>query len=442
MRAFLPLSHLELHRVEQPRSYLGLVDTFQIIDFDEATCRPVLSRKRALEVARDQSREQVLGELEVGQTREGTVTTVKPYGAFINLGGGIEGLLHVSNMSWGRVDDAHTEVSVGDVVQVVILEIQPGKKGKRPRIALDRKALLADPWQEATSALSEGQVVSGEVTRITDFGAFVQLAPGLEGLVHASELSWSSENTRPEQHLSVGQTIEVQVLGVDAERRRLGLSVKRLQANPWDDFAGTHEVGQIIEGVVRNVAEFGAFVEVVPGIDGLVHVSNISWSRKPVTASERFSVGETVSAKILSIDTQAQRLELSVKHLEVDPWDQAEAIARPNTKIEVEIVRLAPFGAFAQIVPDVEGLIHVSEVSEDRVEVRDVLKVGQKVEALVLSFDRQGQRISLSARQGAFDVAFAAIVVSSVFSIIIYSVVSLLERVSTSWHASHRGEEG
>lgn len=399
VRGFIPWSQVDLHHVRDASPYIGKEEEFAVIDFDQEKCELVLSRERLLKQDLQRQARQTRERLEPGEVFDGVVRTVKPYGVFVDVGG-VEGLLHVTNMSWARVDQPEELFRVGDAVRVVVLDYNAKKK----RLSLGRKQLLADPWEEVEDRFSEGDVVNGKVVSLADYGAFVEIAPGLEGLVHVTELSWTDRVEHPSQVIEIGQEVGVKVLSVDPDGRRISLSIKQLADNPWEVFARSLEDGQVLSGQVRNVTDFGAFVEVERGIEGLVHVSNISWTQKGLDPAKFFTVGETIEVKVLSIDVEEQRLDLGIKQLTSDPWEAIEQIAKPGTKIPVTITRTADFGAFAQIREGIEGLIHVSELSPDRVEnVLSVVRPGQQVDALVLSIDKGSQRISLSLKRDQID---------------------------------------
>ncbi len=399
MRGFIPWSHVDLHRVHDASPYIGREEEFAVIEFDEKDCQLVLSRSKLLKQAQRAQADATRERLAPGEIFDGVVRTIKPYGVFVDIGG-MEGLLHVTNMSWARVDQPSDLFRVGDDVKVVVLDYNPKKK----RIALGRKQLLDDPWKGIAERLAEGSVISGKVVSLADYGAFVEVAPGLEGLVHVTELSWTGHVQHPSDLLEIGQQIGVKILSVDEEGRRMSLSIKQLEPNPWETLASKLEEGAVISGRVTNITDFGAFVEVAPGIEGLVHISNVSWTAKGLTPAEAFKAGETIEVKVLSIDVEAERLELGIKQLTSDPWADAAEIAKPGTKIPVTITRTTEFGAFAQITEGVEGLIHISELSADRVDnVLGVVRPGQQVDALVMSVDRGSQRISLSLKRDQID---------------------------------------
>ncbi|MGM0557197.1 MAG: 30S ribosomal protein S1, partial [Myxococcota bacterium] len=395
IRAFCPRSQIDMHKVSDASPYVGRKDDFQVIQFDKKRGNIVVSRRKVLEKRREREKEEIVENLEEGQIFTGVVRNLKKYGAFIDIGG-IDGLLHVSNMSWGRIDHPSELVRPGDEIEVVVLEYDED----RERLSLGRKQLLDNPWDNIEENFSDGDVTEGEVVSLADFGAFVEVAPGLEGLVHVTELAWTGRINHPKDVLDLGQNVRVKVIDVDTDKKRLGLSIKRLEKNPWEELAASIEPGQVVEGPIRNITDFGLFVEVAPDVEGLVHVSDISWTEKIDDPSDHFKVGDDVEAKVLDIDVDNQRLSLGIKQLSKDPWSEAKEVAKPGEKIKVEITRLMDFGAFAEVVPGVEGLIHISELAEERVEnVHSVVRPGQNVEALVLSFDRSNERIGLSLKR-------------------------------------------
>ncbi|MBA2664020.1 MAG: 30S ribosomal protein S1 [Bradymonadaceae bacterium] len=395
LRAFMPMSQVDLHRVNDTSPYIGRQDKFQVIKFDKEKADVVVSRRNLLEKGRDSDRQEALGELTAGQQFEGVVRNITNFGAFVDIGG-IDGLLHVSNMSWGRVDHPSELVRPGDKLQVVVLEYDKKKK----RLSLGRKQLLDDPWTELGQTVSEGDRINGKVVSLADFGAFIEIQPGLEGLVHVTELAWTGRINHPKDVLDINQQVDVKVLSIDTENRRLSLSIKQLEESPWAKLTDQFPSGSRVEGTIRNITDFGLFVEIAPSIEGLVHVSDLSWTEKIEDPRAHYKVGETVEVVVLDIDVEAERAALGIKQLVDDPWQRAADIAKPGQKIDVTIARITDFGAFATIVEGVEGLIHISELREERVEkVSEVARPGQVHKALVLTFDRAAQRISLSLKR-------------------------------------------
>jgi len=395
IRAFVPKSQIDIHRVDDFSPYLGRREKFRVIEFDKKRGNLVLSRRALLEEGREEERKELLENLETGQEFDGVVRNVVKYGAFVDIGG-LEGLLHKSNMTWGRLDHPSELVRPGDQIRVVVLKYDAKKK----RLSLGRKQLLDNPWETIESKFSEGDILQGKVVSLADFGAFVEVEPGLEGLVHVTELSWTDRIDHPREVLEIGAEVGVKVIGIDTENRRLSLSIKRLETNPWEELADTYTVGDRLTGRVVNIAEFGVFVEIEPGIDGLVHVSDLSWTERIDDPADEYEPGDEVETVLLDIDPESTRISLGIKQLTDDPWDLAESVAIPGKKIEVRITRTTEFGAFAEIVEGIEGLIHISELREDHVErVTDVVTPNKQVKALVTSFDRANQRIGLSLKR-------------------------------------------
>ncbi len=395
VRAFVPRSQVDVMRVDDLGPYVGRISTFKVTEFDPEKAQVVLSRRKLLERDQKAKRKETIARIEEGAVFDGVVRGIKPYGAFVDVGG-MEGLLHVSELSWGRIDHPSELLSIGDELQVVVLKYDK----KRKRLSLGRKQLLADPWATVADHYAEGDLVTGEIVSLADFGAFVAIEAGLEGLVHVTELAWKERIQHPRELLVMGQEVTAKIISLDVEARRLGLSIKQLKPNPWVTLSAELSPGSRFTGPIRNVTDFGLFVEASPGIEGLVHVSNISWNERDDAPTEGYAAGDEVEVVVLSVDVEAERLELGIKQLTEDPWALAAATATPGQKVQVEIVRIAEFGAFAQISEGVEGLIHVSEISEDRVDdVARHLRPGQNVEALVLSVDADARRIALSLKR-------------------------------------------
>ena len=392
VRAFLPRSHVDLHRIDDCAPYLGRKESFQIIQFDKKRGNIVVSRRKILEQEQQKERQELIDNLAPGQKYEGVVRNITNYGAFVDIGG-IDGLLHVTNMAWGRVDNPSQLVSSGERIEVVVLDWKPEKK----RLGLGRKQLLDDPWNGVSERYKADQVVTGTVVSLADFGAFVSLEPGLEGLVHVTELSWTRRINHPGQVLKKNQEVDVKILSIDPDKRRISLSVKRLEENPWVVVEENYPAETRLKGPIKNITDFGLFVEVEEGVEGLVHVSDISWTKSINDPSEHFEVGQEIDVIVLDIDVEKQRMNLGIKQLEGDPWEKAEEVAVPGEKVEVTITKLTEFGAFAELVEGVEGLIHISELSEERIEKpAEVVRPGQTVTVLVMSFDPKKRRIGLS----------------------------------------------
>ncbi len=392
VRAFLPRSQVALHRVDDCSTYVGMEDQFKVVEFDKKRGNIVVSRREVLEERRAEERQQLIDQIAEGQRYDGVVRNLTHYGAFVDIGG-IDGLLHVTNMSWGRVNNPSDVLDSGDQIEVVVLEWDPDEQ----RLGLGRKQLLDDPWSDVEDDYEVGQVIEGTVVSLADFGAFVALEPGLEGLVHVTELSWTRNINHPGQILDEGQDVDVKILSIDTDERRIGLSIKQLEDNPWEVVAENYPADTKLSGPIKNITDFGLFVEVEEGVEGLVHVSDISWTEKIDDPGDHYDVGDEVDVVVLDIDIESQRMNLGIKQLEGDPWKKATERAEPGEKIDVEITKLTDFGAFAEIVEGVEGLIHISELADERIdEPSEVVRPGQTVNALVMSVDNSKRRIGLS----------------------------------------------
>jgi small subunit ribosomal protein S1 len=347
-----------------------------------------------LEKERETLKKDLLKVLEEGHILEGTVRNITNYGAFVDLGG-IDGILHISDMSWGRLNHPSEVLKVGDRVKVVVLKFNP----ERERISLGMKQLLPDPWADVEKKYAAGARVSGKVVSLTAYGAFVELEQGVEGLIHVSEMSWTRKIQHPTKILEVGQPVEVVVLNVDAERRRISLGLKQALPNPWESARAKYPVGSVVKGPIRNITDFGIFVGLEEGIDGLVHVSDLHWTRKIKHPSELYKKGDVVEAKVLGVDVQNERLSLGIKQLAPDPWHAIEERYPVGRRIKGEVTSVPDFGVFIRLEEGIEGLIHVSQLSAERVEKPSaVAKVGEEIEAEVINVDPRERKIGLSIR--------------------------------------------
>lgn len=401
VRAFLPRSQVGLHEVNDLESLVGTSGGFVVIKFDEDRCNVVVSRKKVLEQKRAEQREETIAEIEEGKTFEGIVRNIQDYGAFVDIGG-VDGLLHISNISWDRLDHPKQALSVGDKIEVQVLEWKPDDD----RLSLGRKQLLENPWENIEQKYPEGDEVSGEIVSLADFGAFVELEPGVQGLVHVTEISWTNQISHPGQVLNVGDEVDVKVVSLEPEKERIGLSIKQLVPNPWEELRENYHEGDVISGEIKNITDFGLFVEVTDEIQGLVHVSDISWTEQIKDPADHYDEGDEVEVQILDIDIDKKRVGLGIKQLEDRPWDSAVERAEVGEKIEVEITKLTDFGAFAEVVDGVEGLIHISELTERRIQSpREAVRPGETVEALVLDVDEDRERISLSLKRDELEEA-------------------------------------
>jgi small subunit ribosomal protein S1 len=392
--AFLPGSHVDIRPARNLDRYVGQRGRFQILKFNRARGNVVVSRRSVLERERASLKEQTLKVLEEGVILEGTVKNITDYGAFIDLGG-IDGLLHITDMSWGRLSHPSEVLKVGDKVKVVVLKYDP----QRERVSLGMKQIMPDPWSKVAEGYPPGTRVHGKVVSVTDYGAFVELEKGVEGLIHVSEMSWSKRAVHPSKVVNPGDVVDVQVLGVDEANRRISLGLKQTEPNPWVALAEKHPIGTRVTGKVKSITDFGAFVEIEPGIDGLVHISDLSWTKKIRHPSEVVKKGDDVEAAVLGIDAENERVSLGIKQLTPDPWNTIGERYPLNTRIHGKVSSVADFGVFVEIEEGIEGLIHISQLSNERVDKPSSLfKVDDEVEALVVQVDPKERRIGLSIK--------------------------------------------
>ncbi|MFZ2029284.1 MAG: 30S ribosomal protein S1 [Vitreimonas sp.] len=392
--AFLPGSQVDIRPVRDVGPLMNIMQPFAILKMDRQRGNIVVSRRAVLEESRASERAEIVGQLKEGEVREGVVKNITDYGAFVDLGG-IDGLLHVTDMSWKRVNHPSQVLNVGDTVKVQIVKINPDTQ----RISLGMKQLLTDPWDGVDAKYPVNGKFTGRVTNITDYGAFVELEPGVEGLVHVSEMSWTKKNMHPSKILSTSQEVDVQVLDVDGEKRRISLGIKQAQSNPWDAFTSEHPVGSIIEGEVKNITEFGLFVGITPDLDGMVHLSDIAWDVQGEEALTRYNKGDVVKAKVLDVDAEKERISLGIKQVASDPMSEADF--RKGQIITTEVVDVATGGievAFGE-GNALRSFIRKSDLSRDRQEQRaDRFSVGDRLDAMVTSFDRSSRKVSLSVK--------------------------------------------
>jgi len=394
VRAFLPGSLVDLRPVRNLDALKGKELRMRVIKVNRKRGNIVLSRKAVLEEENQEKKKKTLELLEEGKILKGVVKNITEYGAFIDLGG-IDGLLHKTDMSWGRVNHPSELFVVGDEAEVVVLKFDP----ERERVSLGYKQKSVDPWQRVSEKYPKNSRVRGKVVSLTDYGAFLELEEGVEGLIHVSEMSWTKRIKHPSKVLAVGDTVEAVVLDVDQEGRRLSLGLRQTEPNPWDLIAEKYHVGDRITGKVRNLTDFGAFVEVEEGIDGLVHISDLSWTKRMRHPSELLKKGDTVEAIILKIDSENQRLSLGIKQLSPNIWDEFFRLRQVGDIVTGKVVRLTDFGAFVEVEEGIEGLIHVSEMSEERVDQpKDILSVSDVVKAKIIKMDAAEQKVGLSIK--------------------------------------------
>jgi small subunit ribosomal protein S1 len=392
--AFLPGSHVDIRPARNLDRYVGQRGRFRILKFNRARGNVVVSRRSVLERERASLKEQTLKVLEEGVILEGTVKNITDYGAFIDLGG-IDGLLHITDMAWGRLQHPSEVLKVGDKVKVVVLKYD----AERERVSLGMKQIMPDPWTKVAEAYPPGTRIKGKVVSVTDYGAFVEIEKGVEGLIHVSEMSWSKRAVHPSKVVNPGDLVEVQVLGVDEANRRISLGLKQTEANPWEELGHKHPIGSQVKGKVKSITDFGVFVEIEPGIDGLVHISDLSWTKKIRHPSEVCKKGDELEATVLGIDVENERVSLGVKQLSTDPWDTVAERYPLNTRIHGKVSSVADFGVFVEIEEGIEGLIHISQLSNERVDKPSSLyKVDDELEALVVQLDPKERRIGLSIK--------------------------------------------
>ncbi len=393
VRAFLPGSQIDVRPVRNLDALKGQELRMRVIKVNKKRGNIVLSRKVLLEEENAEKKKHTLETLAEGKVLRGVVKNITDYGAFIDLGG-IDGLLHITDMSWGRVGHPSEVLKVNDEIDVIVLKYDPATE----RVSLGHKQLVADPWSAVSERYPVGLRVSGKVVSLTDYGAFIELEPGVEGLIHVSEMSWSKRVKHPSKILNVGDSVDAMVLGVDATARRISLGLKQVEQNPWHDLAEKYPVGTRIKGKVRNLTEFGAFVEVEEDIDGLIHISDMSWSKRIKHPSEVLKKGDVVDAMVLNIDAENQRLSLGLKQLATDIWDDFFSRHHVGGTIEGKVVRMTNFGAFVELDEGIEGLIHVSEFDDTHGQEKVELQVGETYQMKIIKLSPAERKIGLSIR--------------------------------------------
>lgn len=397
--AFLPGSQVDIRPVRDVSPLMGTPQPFHILKMDRSRGNIVVSRRAVLEESREEVRSELLENLREGQILQGVVKNITDYGAFIDLGG-VDGLLHVTDISWKRVNHPAEMLHVGQTVEVQVIRFNE----ENGRISLGMKQLESDPWQGIAAKYAVGSKLKGRVNNITDYGAFVELEPGIEGLVHVSEMSWTKKNVHPGKIVSTSQEVEVMVLDVDEEKRRISLGLKQTQENPWINFAATHKAGQELEGEVRNVTEFGLFVGMPGDIDGMVHLSDISWDESGEEALKAFNKGDKVKVKILEVDPEKERVALGIKQLSADPFEGATDGVAKGAVVTCTITEVTTGGIEVSVNDNLTGFIKKADLSRERSEQRpDRFAVGEKVDAKVLSVDKKTRKLALSIKQREMD---------------------------------------
>ena len=394
VKAFLPGSQVELRPTRNLDRYIGQEYAFKIIKFNKQRGNIVLSRRALLEKEREKLKTKTLEKLQEGAIIEGIVKNITEYGAFVDLGG-IDGLLHITDMSWGRVSHPSELFNIGDEIGVKVLKFNPDNE----RVSLGYKQLTPDPWEGAERRYPEGVQIMGKVVSLIDYGAFVELEEGIEGLIHISEMSWTRRIKHPSRVVSEGDVIDIVVLSLDTRDKKVSLGMKQIEPNPWTLLEERYPVGTRILGKIRNITDFGIFIGIEDGIDGLVHISDISWTQKIRHPSELYKRGEEVEAVVLNIDVSNERFSLGIKQLSPDPWETIPSRYPPGKVVESKITKLTDFGAFAEIEEGVEGLIHISELAAERIEdPSQVVNVGEEHKVEIISVDPKERKIALSIK--------------------------------------------
>jgi small subunit ribosomal protein S1 len=394
VKAFLPGSQIDLRPVRNLDAYLGKKFRFKVIKFNKRRGNIVLSRRAVLEEERESLRSQTLDTMKEGAIVKGLVKNITDYGAFIDLGG-MDGLLHITDMSWGRIKHPSEMLTIGQELDVKVLKFDDDKE----RVSLGLKQLHPDPWDQVNETYPISTRLQGKVMSLAEYGAFVEIDDGVEGLIHVSEMSWTKRVKHPSQVIAVGDVVDVIVLDIDTENRRISLGKKQLEPNPWVELKESYSEGTIIEGEVKSITDFGIFVGIEEGIDGLVHISDFSWTKRINHPSEMFKKGEKVRAVVLGVDIDNERFSLGIKQLEADPWANIDQKYSIGSQHDVKVTKVMDFGVFVELEPEIEGLIHISELSKERVNnPEDIVKVDDTIKAEVLTIDKDARKIGLSAK--------------------------------------------
>ena len=394
VEAFLPGSQLDVSPIRDLTPYIGQSYEFKVIKISNERRNIIISRRELIEGTMAEKKAELLGSLQKGEVRKGKVKNITDFGAFIDLDG-IDGLLHITDMSWGRIKHPSEMLKVGQELDVMVLEVDQD----RERISLGLKQCSENPWVTIAEQFPKGTRVKGKVVNLAAYGAFVEIAPGIEGLVHISEFSWTKRVARASDMLNQGDEVDVEILSIDSENQKIALGIRQTQANPWDSVQDRYPVGGRVKGKVRNFTTYGAFIELEEGIDGMIHVSDMSWTRKINHPSECLEKGKEVEAIILDVNPKEQRISLGLKQASQDPWADIASKYKVGALVKGKVSKIASFGAFIELEDGVDGLVHISQISDQRVDkVKDALQAGQEVEARVVKVDRGERRIGLSIR--------------------------------------------
>jgi small subunit ribosomal protein S1 len=394
VEAFLPASQIDIITPKNLAQYVGNTYSFKVVKINQERQNIVLSRRELIEQERTERRQKLLTDMVPGDIRKGTVKNITDFGAFIDLNG-IDGLLHITDMSWGRIGHPSELLKVGQDLDVVVLDVNKEKE----RVSLGLKQKMTNPWSNIDSKYPVGTRVKGKVVNLVPYGAFVELEPGVEGLVHVTELSWTKRVAKPSDVLKPNQEIEAIVLGINRDEQKISLGIRQLEANPWDTAEKKYAPGTRVKGRIRNLTSYGAFIELEEGLDGMIHVSDISWTRKINHPSEVLKKGDEMEAVVLEVDKSNQRIAVGIKQLSQDPWENIDQYYKVGDLVTGNVTKLASFGAFVGLQHDIDGLVHISQISEERVDkIKNVLKVGQEVTARVVKIDKSDRRIGLSIK--------------------------------------------
>ena len=397
--SFMPASQIDIQPPKNLDQYVGQTYDFKVIKINPDRKNIVVSRRELIEEQRMEKRRKLLEEVKPGDTRRGQVKNITDYGAFVDLDG-LDGLLHITDMSWGRIQHPSEMVKQGEEVEVMIIEIDRD----RERVSLGLKQLQDNPWERIEEKYPVGSTVSGRVVNLVPYGAFIEIEEGVEGLVHVTELSWTKRISKPSEVLRIGDEVQAVVLGIQKEEQKISLGTRQLDENPWDMARHNYPVGARVRGQVRNLTTYGAFVELEEGIDGMVHVSDMSWTRKVNHPSEMVKKGDEVDAIVLDVDADAQRISLGMKQLANDPWEAIETHFKIGDMVTGKVSKITSYGAFIELENDIDGLVHISQISEERVEkIKDVLSVGDEVTARVIKIDKDERRIGLSIKAANYN---------------------------------------
>ena len=397
--AFLPSSQVDIQAPKNLDQFVGQTFDFKVVKINRERKNIVVSRRELIEERRQDKKREILTGIKPGETRRGMVKNITDYGAFIDLDG-LDGLLHITDMSWGRISHPSERVKTGEEITVCIIEVDQ----KRERVSLGLKQLSSNPWEDIEGKFPINAKVRGKVVNLVPYGAFVELEEGVEGLVHVTEMSWTKRITKPGEVLSVGDEVDAVVLGIQKEDQKISLGLRQLDVNPWDMATHNYPPGARVRGKIRNLTSYGAFLELEEGIDGMVHVSDMSWTRKINHPSEMVKKGDEVDAIVLEVDIDNQRISLGMKQLTDDPWEEIDRLYRMGDVVSGKVARVAGYGAFIELDHDIDGLVHISQISEERIEkVKDYLKEGEEVKARVIKIDKDERRIGLSIKAADYD---------------------------------------